>query len=185
VDNRTQGKETTIIAQSKKNLMPVVRYTLIIWAIGLVILLPVLLSIFLGGMGAAIGICIFSALWAVAYVLFLFFTQFGMYELVLGRKGAVDSLKSSATLTRANILSVALLDIIVIVVGMATWAGARLFEVILQFIPATLSLGGVWSMLLGYAIYLVLYIGVTVLISAFSQVIVIPVVYNFWKGLKG
>jgi len=185
VDNRTQGKETTIIAQSKKNLMRVVRYTLIIWAIGLVILLPVLLSIFLGGMGAAIGICIFSALWAVAYVLFLFFTQFGMYELVLGRKGAVDSLKSSATLTRANILSVALLDIIVIVVGMATWAGARLFEVILQFIPATLSLGGVWSMLLGYAIYLVLYIGVTVLISAFSQVIVIPVVYNFWKGLKG
>ncbi len=184
VDNRTQGKGTTIIEQSKKNLMPVVRYTLIVWIILLLIALPIAFSLFLG-MDAAIGICIFSVLSVVAYILFLFFTQFGMYELILGGKGAVDSLKSSAILARANILSVALLDIIVIVVGMATWAGTRLFEVILQFIPAALSLGGVWSMIVGYAIYMLLYLVVTVLISAFSQAIVIPIVYNFWKGLKG
>lgn len=184
VENRTQGKGTTIIAQSKKNLMPVVRYTIVVWVIGLIIALPMLLSLFLG-MDAAIGLCIFTTLSVVAYLLFLFFTQFGMYELILGGKGAVDSLKSSAILARANILAVALLDIIVIVVGMATWAGARLFEVILQFIPAALSLGGIWSMILGYAIYMVLYMGVTILISAFTQAIIIPIVYNFWKGLKG
>ena len=184
VENRTKEKGTGIIAQSKKNLMPVVRYALVFWAVIFVIALPIVLSLFLGGISAVAGMCFFSTVAVIAYPLFVFFTQFGMYELILGGKGAVDALKTSAHLVRANILTVALLDIIVIIISLVTGAGIMVLRAILQFIPVALAFAGPGAILLGSAIYIVLYMAVSILISTASATIIIPIVYYFWKGLR-
>ncbi len=183
IENRASGKGTSIIAHAKENLMPVVRYTIVFWAVLLVVALPILLSLLLGGIGAVVGMCFFSALALMIYVLFPFFIQFGMFELILGKKGAIDSMKSSSRLVKANILPVILLDIILVVIIFAVGAGLSLFSSILEFIIAAFSLAGTGGMLLGFAIYVVLYMAVSILISTASATIIFPLVYYFWKGL--
>jgi len=73
VENRTKDKGTGIIAQSQKNLVPIVKYTLLVWAVLLVILLPIMLAVFMGGIGAVIGMCLFPVLALIVYLLFIFF----------------------------------------------------------------------------------------------------------------
>ena len=184
VENRVKGKGTMIIDQAQKNMSRVAIYTLIIWVVIIVLGAPIALTLTAEGMTALLGICILGALAFLIYLLFSFFVQFSMFELVLEERSPVDSMTSSASLIRGNILKVLLLDIILIAVGIGVSVVTTIADQILQIIPSMLGLGGTEAMLLGYAVYFVLYLGVSVVVATIGMALTLPIAYHFWRGIR-
>lgn len=185
VDASARRKQiTSIREQFRKNIVPIIKLDLLKWGVIVILFLPIATSLAFGSIGTLIGLCILPILLLIAYIIFAFLIQFSMLELLLGGRGVLESIKSSASLVRANLLSVIVLDILLVVITIAASAGTKVIETLLQFIPSIFSLLGAWGMAAGYAIFFVMLIALYTLVFAATQTIILPIMYYFWKGLK-
>lgn len=183
VENTTKGRRTGIMEQFMKNLVPVSVLSIIVWIVMLVLALPLILSIQMGE-AAAGATCVFGLVSTVLLLLFGFFTQFAIFEVVLGGRNAVEAIKRSFSLVKANVWAVLLLDLFMAVVGFAAYAVTQVAQLILQPIPVALSLTGFQGIFIGYAIYMLLLIIFGLFIGAATDLITIPILYNFWQRVK-
>lgn len=184
VDNVSAGKKTSILKHFKENMFPIIKLSIITWAVTVVLFLPFLLPLLLGALAACLS-CIFGLLSIVLLVLFFLFIQFSAIEIVVRKKGVIDSIKYSVSLVRKNFFAVILLDILLFLIGLLASVGDYVVRVVLQIIPATLSLIGLWGMVIGYAIAIVLGILFYAVLSAAVSTLATPIFYKFWRKISG
>lgn len=183
VDNLAKGKETSIMEKFSANLVPVVLYTLLIWVIILICLSPIALAVLSGNTLAALGALCFVAVALVGFLLiFHFLFQFSFFELVLNRRGVIDSLKRSFSLVKANLFTVILFDIVYLILAMAVGFPLGMAEFVIKLIGEVLaSVGGVFGILLYVFVYTIFGL-ISGIITSF---ILLPLFYFFWKKVSG
>lgn len=184
VGNTAADRPTSFMEQFRKNMLPVMRLSLILWAAFLVLGLPMLVALSMGE-SAAGGMCIFALLSGLAMLLFAFFSQFSVLELVMKGGGAVDSIKTSFFLVRGKAVAVLLLDLVIVILALAVSMGTTLAQNILEFVPDTLSATGLYGLILGYSIFFVLLTIFSAIVEAVADTLVLPMVYHFWAGAEG
>ena len=189
IHNSSAGKPTDLVGQARKNFWPVVKLNVLTWAAMLLLLVPILVSVPLGGMlngiAGAAPLCILTVLSAIALVLFVFFTQFSTAEVVLGGKGPIAAMKASASLVKENLLGVIIIDVLLGVLAMAFSVVSGTLQKVLELILQTFSEGGTAGLAVGFAIYICGIVVVSVIIGAITQTVLLPIIYNFWNGKKG
>jgi hypothetical protein len=185
IEDASLGKDTDLKAQFMKNLMPILKITLVRWAIYILFALPLAALYLVGGYNAIIAICIFAIILALAFFALMFAIQFSLYELILGGRGVIDSMKASASLVKRNIFSVLLLNVIFLFLGFAVGAVLGIFRMVLNPMLSMASAGGMAMMVAGYLVYFTLIMAANALVMSAMGTITMPIAYNFWKGLRG
>lgn len=190
ISNASAGKPTDLVRCIRKNLLPVVKLSVVMWVVMLVFAAPVLLSLALvGDQGGAIptmlALCIVPLICAIAFILFVFFAQFSTIEVVLNGKGPIGAIKASASLAKDNFFGVILIDFAIFVAAMAVSVVSEIAQTILKLVMQILAVGGTAGQAVGFAIYLIGMLAVSSVIGSLINTVIIPIVYNFWKGKKG
>jgi len=175
VEQATLGKRIALLSQAKLNFIPVARGTIAVFAAYVVLALPLLLGVIAG------DTTIFCALGAVSLalmVVFSFFTQFLVPELVILRRDWKEGLRGSFEKVRSNLVPTILFDVVVILVSAVM---AALLLVLLLVVSPVVSAGGLAGMVIGLAIMLVLVAVLGLLIGLFSTTFT----YFFWSSIGG
>jgi len=181
VDDMASGRKTSIIESFKANIVPVSILEALRLAIIFILALPLILSLLAGGTSAMGLLCGLGALSVVLIIAFSIFIQFSTLEVVLAKKGAIDAMKSSVSLVRANLFAVFLLDLVIFLVALCIGGAGELIRLAIGLIPPLFSVGGSVATVVGYAIYIVLFMVVQLITSAIVETIVTPATYMFWK----
>lgn len=190
IDNASAGKPTDLMGCARKNLLPIVKLSVLTWAVMLVLAVPVILSVMIGSgnpdnvLQTLALLCIIPFIFAAVFVIFMFMIQFSTIEVVLNGKGPIEALKASASLVRGNIWGVILVDAVIAVVGMALSVISSIATSILRIVMQVFSAGGTAGMAVGFATYIIGIVLVGSVIGALIGTVTMPVIYNFWKGKK-
>jgi hypothetical protein len=186
IDNASAAKPTDLVGTARKNLLPLVKLSVLMWAVMLAFALPIILSLILGGQGGVaqtlVVLCVVPLICALAFVLFGFFAQFSTLEVVLKGNGPIAAIKASASLVKNNIWGVLLIDIVILIAAMAVSVVSSIAQTLLRLLMQLLAVGGTAGLAAGFAIYLIGMLAVSSVISALVDTVIIPVAYNFWKG---
>ncbi len=125
----------------------------------------------------------------IALVLFQYFTQFWVFEMLIANRGVVDALKRSIMLACRKPVETILFDIL-FVVGLAIVTIPLFivsFIIGLIFTLVQLALGVLSGPVLGIVVMLLMYfirLVLNILIFTGSQAYSVPTRYLFWKGIK-
>jgi hypothetical protein len=123
-------------------------------------------------------------------VLYSFFVQFWKWELVVGGKSVVDSLKNSINLCWKNVIGVIVFDILIffgaVIIAIPFIGVEFVAEMFLNFalIPAMVTSSGmmIWFSVLG--IYVVFRIVMGILRSIVINIVILPYIYSFWAKIR-
>lgn len=175
------GKRTDLVAQAKKNFVPVSRLTLLIWAAMALFAVPVLLPLALGSPAGALAACGLAILFAAAYATFMFLVQFAEIEVVLGGRGAIGAMKASAGIVKNGLLVVLLLDLVMFAVNMGVSAPGSVVQALMRPLLQMLAAMGGAAMVAGFVAYLAVVMAVYAVLGAVMQAVCISVFYSYWK----
>lgn len=182
VDERARGNAVRILSKVKENFAPVILYSILFYGIILIVFLPPVL-IFLSGSTSlallALGLLFFSL---IISLLLFFLVQFGLWELVINKRGPVASLKRSYELiTNGNIIKTLIFWICIIVVGLGF---GIIFQVLYYLISPISTLFLMINGIIGTLIYVFLLAIINVVYSALVYTVILPFQYIFWKKLE-
>jgi len=182
VDERARGNAVRILSKVKENFGPVILYSILFYGIILIVFLPPVL-IFLSGSILlsllALGLLFFSL---IISLLLSFLMQFGLWELVINKRGPVASLKRSYELiTNGNIIKTLIFWICIIVIGLGF---GIIFQVLYYLISPISTLFLMINGIIGILIYVFLLAIINVVYSAVVYTVILPFQYIFWKKLE-
>jgi len=182
VDERARGNAVRILSKVKENFGPIILYSILFYGIILIVFLPPVL-IFLSGSTSlsllALGLLFFSL---IISLLLFFLMQFGLWELVINKRGPVASLKRSYELiTNGNIIKTLIFWICIIVVGLGF---GIIFQVLYYLISPISTLFLMINGIIGTLIYVFLLAIINVVYSALVYTVILPFQYIFWKKLE-
>jgi len=182
VDERAKGGAVGILSKAKENFIPVALYSILLGAIILIVFLPLILAFLSGDTNLlliGLGLTFFSLL---ALIVIFFLIQFGLWELVINRRGPLASLKRSYELiTNGNIAKTLLFDICIFVV---VFGLGIIYQLLVLFASVISSLFMMANILIGTVINIFLQILFLVVYSAIVYTITYPFIYIFWKKLE-
>jgi hypothetical protein len=154
------------------------------------LLIPVVLLLVFFGQSTIsnIGILVIYFVWLFFMGIFLFLTQFWIWELLIEKKGLIESLKYSLQLVVKNFLPVLVFDAILVAawmifytVYMAVSFLLPVFFGMIAVIASTLpSYFFLATIILGVIAFLLL---ITVLLSIL-EVFTLPFTYSFWRRIR-
>lgn len=185
VDCRYNGIRTPIIEKFKKNFVSYAMYTLLIYFLMVVMLLPFFLGYY-GFVSTAPGVeslgmlCCFGLVSFVLFILFAFLTQVARFELVLGGAGPLECLKQSYNLIRKNLVAVIIFDVVYLIIAVIIAIPQNIVQRILVLVGPTVLFTSIAVLLLIVITYLV----TLALFQLITFAITLPLLYFFWKGLK-
>lgn len=200
VDNITKRKKTDIIGTVEDNLVPYIKYALVMVGIVLVPILPLLAVLFLAYLsapllGSLVEILVRILITIISAVIYLFL-QFAIMEAILSRNGTLDSFRKSYRMARKNFASTAIMSFllwivenvinlaVLIVVGIV----ALLFLILvvgsvgadiksLQELLLSLALPALAALIIAFAV-------IVIITDAAVRAILYPARYFFWKKIK-
>jgi len=182
VDERARGGAVRILSKAKENFVPVILYTILLYSIIFILFLPLVLAFLSGDTSLSLigpGLLLFSPL---ALLLLIFLTQFGLWELVINKRGPLASLKRSYELiTNGNIIKTLIFCICITIVEFGFGIIYEVFSYALSIIAAFVMLvNAIIGIILVYA-FLVLF---GVVYYAVVYAVILPFQYIFWKKLE-
>ncbi|MBN2478488.1 DUF4013 domain-containing protein, partial [Candidatus Micrarchaeota archaeon] len=195
IQNIHTGKETPIVENTKKNFIPVTKYSLLIFFAYVLVLLPLVLMIVYPIIssnpesGAAsfapiMGGILFAILWIFLVMLFLiaaaFLIQFAMWELILNRRGVIESIKESFRKVKGNFWKVVIFNIAIIAVSMIIQVFVQILTTFLQIFITVLAVSGNIVVIL---LAVIVFIALMFVLEVLTQAVIMPAVYKFWKKL--
>lgn len=176
------GKNTPIINQAKENALPYTGYMLVMVVLLGIVFLPSVLVLFLAPGGTKLLALPLFALAGLLILAISFFFQFAAWELLVARKGPVESLKQSYALVRNNLKNVFIFDL-------AYFAGMIFLGFIYGALGAAVQLVSSIFMILapfiGIAVYVGLYSIIVLIEAAVTAATLMVLTYVFWKKTKG
>jgi len=170
---------------------PVLSYVILNLGIVLVALgLPLAIVFMLKASAAAfwLGIVVFAAYAVVFLLAYYFFTQFWLWELLLGGKGATEALSASISIVMQNFIGVFIFDIFNLVafliitvpfflVGIALSAANQVGALATMFVAPAAYLAVL-------VVYILLRIILSLLQSAANATVLLPYSYSFWNAIR-
>jgi hypothetical protein len=134
-----------------------------------------------GSSGAGIGFILTYFLLFALLMLFAFFSQFWLWELLISKKGVVESLRRSFTIVVDNFFGVLVFSIVLIGVWSGYYAITTIFTYASMFaiIPFA-NFMDLWVMIpwiLGLTV-------VSTVLLSFAQVFMLPYTYSFWEKIR-
>jgi hypothetical protein len=167
-----RGKGVGILAKARELLVPVGKYTLVVWAFMLAMLVGFfVLTGVAGGLGAVVGILFLF----VVLVAFVFVTQFAIPEIAFSKAGPLDGIRRSWNIVAGNLWSVVVFDIVLLIVVIGT---GLMFSIAQGFANAIMvsspDLGSI-------AAGVVASLAISFLESLVMALLTVPPIYFFWK----
>jgi len=182
VDKRAKNGAVAIIPQSRQNFMPVIAYYIIITILMAVAFLPAALLFISGNVVMMLGAFALLLLAFLVLIVAGFLLQFGLWELVINRRGPFESMKRSCALvTRGNIIKILLFDICFFV---ASFGFGLIFSVLNFIVQIIASLFELLNAELGLAASLIASLLVSAVEGAVIGAVLLPFAYLFWKKLE-
>ncbi len=183
VEDVANSKDTSIMEKLSINAMPVLRYTIFIWLIYLIIFSPVILAFVFGGGLTGLGVlCIVLVFLILFFILFQFLFQFSYLELVLNRRGVIESLKKSFSLVKSNLVTVFVFDIIYILLTIAVTIPLSITQWLINIVGQIIvSISGLVGLGVIVIVIYVLFFLISVVIAT---LIPTPFFYFFWKRIS-
>ncbi|MEW6036416.1 MAG: hypothetical protein AB1529_07425 [Candidatus Micrarchaeota archaeon] len=178
VQEMTKGKGIGILAKARELLVPIGKYTLIIWGV----MLAMLVAFFvmtgaagsLGPLVSVLGVLVLLVILAA----FVFVTQFSVPEIALRGAGPVDGIRRSWNTVAGNIWAVIVFDIVLLIVVIGT---GLMFSIAQGFANAIMvSSGDLASMAAGVLASLAISFVQSVVIALLT----VPPIYFFWKKVS-
>ena len=200
VDNIAKRRKTGIIGTAEENLVPYVKYALMMFVIHLVPILPLTILIvaayitlpLVGGLVEILGRILISIISAIIYL----FVQFAIMETVLSKSGTLDSYRKSYRMARKNLAATIIMSFVLWVVESAINLAFILAAVVIILTVAVIGVAGLTaalespeSVIASLALPVILLILVVVLlfavlVGAAVNTIIVPAQYFFWKKIK-
>lgn len=190
VQEEYRNKKISIIDTAKSNAFPLLKYGISYILLNLVLLLPFL--ILLGGIIYATGIDISSFstdetlqgiasstlnLFIILPLLILgFFIQLGFFELLLNRKGAIESLKDSISLVRGNFFETVLFSVLVTALVQVAMLPILILFLILIF-------GAIFALVFppaGMCCLILVIIPMILVTEVINLMVSLPITYLYW-----
>lgn len=170
IDNTYKKKETPILGQIKENSLPVIKYHLIVLPALFILLYPIITYVI------SSSVIVNSAslpepnllVWGISIIIVVilaFFVQFGLYELLLSKKGVIESFKGSFDLVKTNMAKVFVLDILILSISLIIQVVAGLSSLISGIGP------------IGTGVYLI----ISFVLSLVSQIVLTSFIYFFYR----
>jgi hypothetical protein len=184
IQNTVSNKKTKILFHLKENFVPVIILTLVLLIGMAIIATPLIISLMLGGPQGIFLVCGAFIVSVIAFIAFVFLTQFSILELVLEKKGVFESISSSVDVVRKNIITIFILDIVIMLISIVSTAGTSIIESLLEVIPNMLVPLGLSATIVGYALYFLIFYVIMIAVSSATQMLIIPMMYYFWKKAK-
>lgn len=213
LDARYAKTDVAILKSTRANFLPYLSYCVFFAALFIIILLPLLFAfVYL------LGLTDFSQLFTIpsnspikdtvkAYAntfliiavvfwyLVNFLTQFGLFELLLEKKGVLASIRASLSLVKNNIIEtlafcfVALVAYGLIETPFVFLSYGLMLGIFFAFgIPLMLlssSFGGSWGLIIIIVLIALVLIILSILKTALQTTLILSFRYLFWKMLKG
>jgi hypothetical protein len=121
-------------------------------------------------------------------IFYLFFTQFWLWELLIEKKGVIQSLKDSFSLACRNAVGLIIFDLFLLIVFGMMWVifyFINTFFSLIFYIPMFLSmLVNIWiyfGMLLVMMVFLMI---IRIIEFSITDIIILPIIYSYWKAIK-
>ena len=118
----------------------------------------------------------------IVYIIIHFLIQFTFWELVLGGKRLIDSIRVSIALVRSNLVGVLVFDIALFIIGLIVAGFFWAISNILQIVVLPLS---IFLPIAGLVLYVILYMVVTIIQSILIYMVEYPFNLVYWKWLRG
>jgi len=168
--------------------MILLNFAIIILAIGI----PLLILYLLSGMKVAFIVAfVLLVVWILFFlVIYHFLSQFWKWEIVVGGKPVVESLKRSIDLVWKNVIGVIIFDLLIffgaLIIALPFIGLEFISQALLNIalIPSMITGAGmaVWLGFLG--IYVVFRIILSLLRSILIEIVILPYNYSFWARIR-
>ena len=173
-DEIANGKRISVIKQFLKNAFPMAKIVLIVLAIVVLFteiakLNPILTVILL-------------VLGAIA----IFFFQFLLYEIIVGRKGMLKSFSRSFNIVKGNISNVIIFDVVFVVISLILYFSEQMLFYSLASISGlivTLSDISYLLMVAAFAPFVLFAVGLILIGAIISYFVYVVPMYFLWKRL--
>jgi hypothetical protein len=200
VDSIAKRKKTDIIATAEENLIPYVKYALIMLGILMVPILPLIILLIAAYMtmplvGSLMEILVRILISIISAIVYLF-AQFAILETVLSKSGAIDSYRKSYRMARKNLLETIAMSFLLWVVESAINLAFILAIVMVVLVGVIIGIGGlslglespeaaIASLALpAILIIIVVFAMLMLVVDAAVRTILLPAQYFFWKKIK-
>lgn len=170
----------SIIGKTIEKFVPATKYSILMYFIVLLAFGIPALALLIPTVGIFAFFGLFIIMFLILIVVF-FLIQFSFWELILNRRGLIESLKISFALVKKNIIAVIVFDIVLFLVGTAVGSIFYAISYVLQFMVTPLS---IFVPSLGIIASLVVSSIVGLLQGTVINVLVLPFTYKFWKSLR-
>lgn len=200
VDNITKRRKTNIIATAEENLIPYLKYALLMFGIYMVPILPLVIILIaayitlplVGSLMEILFRIIISIISAIIYL----FVQFAIMEAVISKSGTIHSYRKSYKIVRKNLLPTILMSFILWVVESAINLAFIVAVVVLVLVGVIVGVSGLSaaidspeSVISSLAIpvilvLIILFAILMILVDVAVRTIILPAQYFFWKKIK-
>ncbi|MEK6981859.1 MAG: hypothetical protein AABX38_02910 [Candidatus Micrarchaeota archaeon] len=187
IKNRSLGKNTKIIEQTKDNFTQITIFYIIELAISFTIFVPLLILLFNAMQSTKNPSSAFPFLivflvgvLAILFAVFVnFFLQFVSLEITLNKKTAINAIKSSINMVKKNLLLVIIFGVLLMFLN---WGVAMLFGVFNQFLGVIMNLGFQNPIFL--VLWLIIFVPFSFIESVIFSLVIIPPRYILWQKIS-
>jgi len=162
--------------------LPVLGHLVVYAAFIFIFSIPLIASILLSGSppsGAGFILGYFLLLGLI--LLFAFFSQFWLWELLVMKKGVLESLKRSLSIVMGNLPGVLVFDIVLVAVWGAYYIAAMIVTYA-SLIPLIIFAGleNFWVVIP----WVILISALSTLLLSLAQLFILPYTYSFWRAAR-
>ncbi len=200
VDSLVKRKKIDIIGTAEENLLPYVKYALVMFGIYLVPILPLVIILIaayivfplVGSLMEILFRIVISIISAIIYL----FVQFAIMEAVISRSGTLDSYRKSYRMARKNLLPTIIMSFVLWVVESVINLAFIIVLIVLVLSGVIVGMSGlvaalespesvIASLALPVILILILvFVILMILVDAAVRTIMLPAQYFFWKKIK-
>jgi hypothetical protein len=200
VDNITKRRKTRMIATAEENLIPFIKYSLVMIGIYLVPILPIIVVLIAAYVifplvGSLMEILVRILIGIISAIIYLFL-QFAIFEAMVSRNGTLDSYRKSYGMAKKNIFPTIIMAFLLWIVETVISIAFVVAIVVVALVLMILVIGGIGAgieapeALIGalawpvIAIAIAVLIVIAVIVQAVTKTILYPAQYFFWKKIK-
>ena len=185
IDAKWSKKKLSFSDTFQENLLPMTGYTLVIFLIRALVVLPFLVLFFVAVLGAGEGLAatlaevLFRIVISIALAIVDLFLQFAVFEILISRSGVLSGFGKSYALVRKNFYETAVFSFVLWVIGVAISVPFIILIVALLFLGMLgLAVPGIGLVIMAFVG--VILIALALLLNAATTAITITSQYRFW-----
>jgi|GEM_PF-5847210 len=181
VDMRMKNARVMITERFQRNFIPMLSLMILIGIVYLIIFIPGIIAIVSGSMTGVFLAFTLLFISILILIVFLFFAQFAVLELLINERGPWESIMNSLELVKKNFWAVIAFDIAYWIISMALGSVMAFISYSIQILFFMLMMV---NPLAGILIMVLILLIVEIIYVAGMKAIMLPFMYKFWKNIQ-